>query len=241
MKVTLVIPTYNEKENIERLIPSIFEIFDRNGISGNVIVVDDNSPDGTGNAAEKFTGRYNIKVVHREGKLGLSSAVLDGFIVSRGDVLGVMDADFSHPVEKIPKMIEYLKESDMVLGSRKISGGSIESWTPYRKIISGAATLLAKSITSLKDPMSGFFFLNKSILDDADLSPKGFKIGLEIAVKCKPNIKEVPIKFRDRVYGESKMNRSEIWNYMKHLKGLYAHRAKCKLRLNRGCSPSKSF
>ena len=239
--ISLVIPTYNEKENIEKLVPEVFHILKENSLEGEVIIVDDNSPDGTADTAEKLSKKHNLRVVRREGKLGLSSAVLDGFIVSRGDILGVMDADLSHPPEKIPEMVRLLQTYDMVLGSRKVPGGSIEDWTIGRKIVSGGATALAKPITSIRDPMSGFFFINRSILDDANLNPRGFKIALEIAVKCNPSIKEVPITFRNRIHGESKMNRGEIWNYLMHLKGLYAFKTKCKLRLNKGCVPSKSY
>ncbi len=234
--VSLVIPTYNEKENIKKLIPEIFRVFKKNNLNAEVIIVDDNSPDGTVKAAEEFTGKYNIKIVYRKGKFGLSSAVLDGFIVAKGDILGVMDADFSHPVEKIPEMVEKLSECDMVIGSRKIKGGNIENWPFYRRIISSVACLFAKPLTSIKDPMSGFFFINKSILDDVELDPKGFKIALEIAVRCKPDICEVPITFRNRIHGKSKMNHTEILNYLKHLSNLYVYKMKQKLHLRRKCS-----
>ena len=196
--------------------------------------MDDNSPDGTADAAAKL----GVHVIRRSGKLGLSSAVLDGFIVSRGDILGVMDADLSHSPEHIPEMIKQLETHDMVIGSRKVKGGSIEEWPVYRRIVSRGATMLAKPVTSVRDPMSGFFLLNRSILDDADLNPQGFKIGLEIAVKCNPKIKEVPIKFSDRKHGKSKMNRGEMWNYLKHLKGLYSYKAKNGLKLHKGCKPN---
>jgi dolichol-phosphate mannosyltransferase len=237
--ISLVIPTYNEKENIEKLIPEIFKTFEENNIDGEVIVVDDNSPDGTVYTAKELAKKHNVKVLQRQGKLGLSSAVLDGFIVSRGDILGVMDADFSHPVERIPEMVENLREYDMVTGSRQVPGGSIENWSFYRRMVSAIAAVLAKPLTSVKDPMSGFFFINRSILDEADLNPRGFKIALEIAVKCKPSIKEVPIRFRNRLYGESKMDRKEIWNYLGHLRRLYAYKIKHRSNLIKGCNPNQ--
>jgi glycosyltransferase involved in cell wall biosynthesis len=237
--ISLVIPTYNEKENIEMLIPELFQVFWKSGLEAEVIVVDDASPDGTADAAERLSGKFRVRVVRRQGKLGLGSAVLDGFIASRGEILGVMDADMSHPPDKIPEMVRELKKHDMVFGSRKVPGGGIENWPLYRRIVSGVAGLLAKPLTPLTDPLSGFFFLNRSLIDDAGLNPLGFKIGLEIAVKCNPAIKEVPITFRNRVHGSSKMNRGEIWNYLLHLKSLYAHRARCRLGLNRVCVPNK--
>ncbi len=233
--ISIVIPTYNERENIAILIPRIFGTFSEHGLEGEVVVVDDNSPDGTADAAEKLSGKYDVKVVRRAGKFGLGSAALDGFIHSRGDILGVMDADLSHPAEKIPEMMEQMKRYDMVIGSRKVPGGGMDDWPLRRKIISMGATLLARPLTSINDPMSGFFLLNRTILDDVDLNPEGFKIGLEIAVKCDPAIKEIPISFRNRKHGKSKLGKNEIWNYLKHLKGLYAYRVRCKLKLNKGC------
>jgi glycosyltransferase involved in cell wall biosynthesis len=234
--ISLVIPTYNEKENIGKLVPDVFRVFGESGISGEVIVVDDNSPDGTADAAERLSKKHKVRVIRREGKLGLSSAVLRGFMEARGDVLGVMDADLSHPAEKIPEMVSQLNDYDMVLGSRKVPGGSIEKWPLHRKVISRAASMLARPITSIRDPMSGYFFVKRSILDGADLDPKGFKIALEIAVKCRPDVKEVPILFRNRVHGQSKMNRGEVWNYLKHLKGLYSYRLRCRLGIRKSCA-----
>ncbi len=229
--ISIIIPTYNEKENIKKLIPRVFRVLEKAKIRGEVIIVDDNSPDGTAEEAEKLAKKFRVRVLKRKGKLGLSSAVLDGFRIASGDILGVMDADFSHPPEKIPEMLRYIRGSresgyNMVIGSRKVKGGSIEDWPIKRKLISKGATVLARPITRIKDPMSGFFMIKKSVLRGAGLNPRGFKIALEIAVKGrhKGRITEIPIKFRDRRYGESKLGKKEIINYLLHLMKLYKYK-----------------
>lgn len=164
MKLSLIIPTYNEKENIQKLLTKINQEFEKNNIDGEIIVVDDNSPDGTGQILEKLKKQYrNLKIIHRKGKLGLSSAVLEGWKISKGQIIGVMDADLSHPPEKIKEMYNYINKgkADFVIGSRYIKGGKIEGWGIYRKVLSRGATLLAKIFTNVKDPMSGFFMIEK--------------------------------------------------------------------------------
>jgi len=227
--VSIVIPTYNEKENIQKLIPMIFQALRKNRIKGEVIVVDDNSPDRTGKAAESLGKKFPVRVVHRKGKLGLSSAVLEGFKAARGDALGVMDADLSHPVEALPEMVKNLESFEMVVGSRHVPGGGIENWPLSRRMISKFAILLAKPLTSLKDTTSGYFMIRREILKGTDLNPRGFKICLEIAVKSGAKLKEIPIIFRDRAAGESKLGGNVMWDYIMHLKDLYKFKAMRKL------------
>lgn len=221
-KVSVIIPTYNEKENIKILIPKIFEVFRKNRINGEVIIVDDNSPDGTGDAADQLSKKFNVKVLHRKGKLGLSSAAVDGFKIASGDILGVVDADFSHPPEVIPKMIKCLDKADFVVGSRYTKGGGVENWSLKRIIISKGAGFLARGLTNVKDPMSGFFFFRRDVIKDTKLNPKGFKICLEILVKGDyKNVVEMPYTFAIRKFGESKLNWKEVYNYIKHVISLY--------------------
>jgi len=222
MKLSLTIPTYNERENIEVLIERVQREFEKNNIDGEIIVVDDNSPDGTGKILEKMKSRYkNLKVIHRPGKLGLSSAILDGWRVAEGDVLGVMDADLSHPPEKIKDLFGAIKNgADIAIGSRYIKGGRIENWKLTRKIVSKGATLLARLYTSVKDPMSGFFMIKKEVINGVDLKPKGFKILLEILVKGKyQSVAEIPMAFVDRAGGKSKLGTKEILYYLQNLIG----------------------
>lgn len=136
--VSVVIPTYNEKENIVLVIPEIFKMFSKNRIRGEIIVVDDNSPDGTGKIALEMRKKYDVKVVEREKKLGLSSAFLEGYKHASGDIVGLMDADMSHPAESVPGMIKPIieGEADFVIGSRKVSGGGADNWPVQRKLIS---------------------------------------------------------------------------------------------------------
>jgi len=163
MKLSLVIPTYNEKGNIEKLLVELQEEFGENKIDAEIIIVDDNSPDGTGQILERLAVKYsNLKIIHRKGKLGLSSAVIEGFNVAEGDILGVMDADLSHPTEKINEMYQAIRNCDLVIGSRYVKGGKIKGWSLYRKVLSKGATLLARVFVNVLDPMSGFFMVKKS-------------------------------------------------------------------------------
>ena len=223
MKLSIVIPTYNEKENIQKLIKKIQKEFKENKINGEIIIVDDNSPDGTGNLVENLKHiQKNIKVVHRKGKLGLSSAVLDGWKISEGEVLGVMDADLSHPVEKIKELFWEIenKEADFTIGSRYVRGGKIEGWNFKRKLMSKSATILARIYTKVKDPMTGFFMIKKDCIKDREINPKGFKILLELIIKSNyKKIKEIPITFVNRLEGKSKAGSKEIFYYLQNLVG----------------------
>ena len=222
--VSIVIPTYNEKENIGVLIPEIFGVFKKSGIRGEVVVVDDNSPDGTGEIAEKMKAKYRMKVIHRKTKLGLSSAVVEGFEKVQGDIIGVMDSDFSHPPELIPDIVKPIisNQADLTVGSRYVKGGGIKEWPFKRKIISRGARLLAKLLTTVKDPLSGFFFFKRDIIKNKVLKPHGYKIGLEIFVKGEySKIREIPYTFVNRRAGKSKLGPKEDMNYLKHLVKLY--------------------
>ena len=197
------------------------------GIDVEIVIVDDASPDGTGEYAEELGKQYPVSVVHRAGKLGLSTAVIEGFAKAKGDILVVMDADLSHPPEKIPEMVSRITDdgADMVVGSRYVPGGKVENWPIHRRAISKGATMLARWLTDIKDPMSGFFALRRPVIDGVELNPIGYKIGLEILVKG--NISkavEVPITFADRKAGKSKLGASVYLKYIDHCISLYEHR-----------------
>ena len=152
--LSIIIPTYNERENVQILIQEIQREFKFNSINGEIIIVDDNSPDGTGKFLENLKEKYkNLKVIHRKEKLGLSSAFLEGCKIAENNVLGVMDADLSHPPEKIHELYDPIKnnQADFTIGSRYIEGGEIEGWGLKRKIMSRVATLLARPFTNIKD------------------------------------------------------------------------------------------
>lgn len=228
MDISIVIPTYNESENLPILIEKIQEVLDSNKIEGKIIVVDDDSPDKTWETANELKNSYgNLEVLRRRDKRGLSSAVLDGFAISESTIMGVMDADLSHPPEKIPELVEPIisGDADITIGSRYIDEGEIEKWPFLRKLSSRLATLAACKLTSVKDPMSGFFFLRRDVIENTELNPKGFKIGLEILVRGKyENVMEVPIKFRDRIYGETKLSQTVVVDYLIHLARLYIYK-----------------
>ncbi len=219
--ISIIIPCYNEKENIGLLIKTINEVLQENKIEGEIIIVDDDSPDGTGEFAIGLKKDYhNLNVIIRKDEMGFSSAVIRGFEEAKGEILLVMDGDFSHPPETIPELIEPIENGDceLVLGSRYIKGGGVKNWPVKRKIISKGATLLAKIVTSVKDPMSGFFALKKDVIEGCELNPKSNKIGLEIVARGNYNdIIEVPYIFQDREQGESKLDRQVMWNYMSQL------------------------
>jgi len=221
MKISLVIPTYNEKENIKELLNELKKVL--KPYSHEIIIVDDNSHDGTWRVVKKISEKdKNVKLVRRVGERGLSSAVLRGFEKARGDVLGVMDADLSHDPKILPRMIKEIKEHDLVVGSRKVKGGGVENGSLKRKLISSVASLMARIILNVKvkDPMSGYFLIKKSVYARCkdELNPVGYKILLELLVKGRPRkIKEIPFIFRDRKRGKSKLNHKVIKDYLKHL------------------------
>ena len=221
--ISIIIPTYNEKENIKKLIFKINKILNKNY---EIIVVDDNSPDRTGEVVDKLR-KNNVRCIHRKGKLGLSSAVIEGFSKAKGNIIGVMDADLSHNVNIIPNLIKPIVDgkAELTIGSRYVKGGGVKNWPLTRKIISKGATLLSLLLTRIKDPMSGFFFLKKSIIKDINLNAKGYKILLEIIVKGNyKNVKEVPYTFKDRKLGKSKLNKKEYINYLRNLFNLMRYK-----------------
>ncbi|MBI4177637.1 MAG: polyprenol monophosphomannose synthase [Candidatus Aenigmarchaeota archaeon] len=235
--LSIVIPTYNERENILKLIKSLGEELAKNSIKYELVIVDDNSPDGTAELCEKISKkRKNIIVIKRPGKLGLSSAVIDGFKKARGGVIGVMDADFSHPVSAIPRMFnEIEKGADLVIGSRYAGGGSTKGWPVKRKITSWGATMIAKMFTKIRDPVSGLLMFRRGAIDNVRLSPIGYKIGLEIIVKGNYNrVAEIPYVFVNRKIGKTKLDAREYVNYLKQIASLVAYRMSRKVKIRSG-------
>jgi len=222
--LSIIVPTYNESKNIDELLTRLFTALKPNYTQYEVIVVDDNSPDGTAEIAEALKSKFDLKVVKRPKKIGLASAVLNGFKVSAGDILCVMDADLSHPPEAIPDMYRAISggDVDIVVGSRVVEGGGATNWPWFRRFGSAFAQTLARPITSVKDSTSGFFMLKKSVLEGADINPIGFKILLEILVKCDySRVKEIPIVFNDRGGGKSKLGLKQTLEYLKQIGFIY--------------------
>lgn len=220
-EVSLIIPTYNERENLPVLIDRISGSL--TGYEYEVIVVDDNSIDGTGQLADELSGEYPIRVIHRAGKEGLASAVVDGYKLAEGEVLGVIDADLQHPPEKISVLLEEIKNGkDIAIASRYIKDGGIGKWSFKRKIISRGSIILAylifPKIRQIKDPLSGFFLLKRNVVNNIKLNPVGYKILLEVLVRGKySNVVEVPYVFQNRNAGKSNLNVKEQINYLQHL------------------------
>ncbi|MBK8398043.1 MAG: glycosyltransferase [Leptospiraceae bacterium] len=217
---SLVIPTFNEEENICILIPRVISLLTKAKINFEIIVVDDDSKDLTWKVVqEKFVEDPRVRVLRRVNKKGLSSAVLDGMALGKGKYMGVMDADLQHDENIIPKMISELENHDIVVGSRVVGDGGYGEWGIIRKTMSKGATLLAKFMLPIPigDPMSGFFVLRRELYEELVpvINPRGFKILLEFLARKKGiRAKEVGFVFKTRIYGETKMTGSVIQNYL---------------------------
>ena len=216
LKTTFVIPTYNEAENIPKLVKAVMEL----PVSINLLIVDDNSPDGSGDLAEQMKIEHpgRIQVMHRKGKLGLGSAYIQGFgqaIAEGADLVGQMDADFSHPIDKIPVLIETLTSCDFVIGSRYVPGGKLDdNWPFWRKWLSGFGNFYARTILGLKikDVTGGFRLWRKETLSAMPLErvkSNGYIFQVEmsyLATLLGFHCAETPIYFADRRWGQSKMS-----------------------------------
>lgn len=227
--VSVIVPAFREAANLEMLVERVFRALEGAGIAGEMVIVDDQSDDGSAEIVERLAGKYPVRMVVRRTERGLSSAVLRGFADARADRFVVMDADLQHPPERIPDLLARLDESpcDFVIGSRYIAGAGVEDrWPAHRRLVSRVATLLARPLAPLSDPMSGFFALRRETWRGAEaLNPLGYKIALELYVKggCRHPI-EVPIRFAVRHAGKSKLSAREQWLYLRHLWRLYRFR-----------------
>ena len=232
-QISIIIPTYNESQNILQILKSIKDNLPKNFVT-QAIVVDDNSPDGTGKLVEDYLKNikkmadYTIEIIHRKAKDGLSSAILKGIQHAKGDTIVVMDCDFSHPPQIIPKLIESIKkyQYDIVVASRYIKGGKIQGWSLKRKTMSKFATLIAKKGLGINthDPMSGFFAFKRNIIKGLNIDAIGYKFLLEILVKTKNvSIKEIPYTFQNRELGSSKLSIRTIFDYYRSVWKLYRY------------------
>ncbi len=221
---SLIVPTYNERERLAALIEEVFAVCGASNMSPEVIVVDDNSPDGTGARAERLAERWPVRVIHRARKLGLGSAVLDGLAAAAGDVVAVMDADLSHPPQLLPTLVAPVTtlDADMVVASRYVTGGRTEKWPLTRLAMSRLACWAARPLTPLKDPMSGFFAVRRELVTGVRTSAAGFKVGLELLVRSRPSsVAEVAYTFTNRAAGRSKMSPAEVVRYGRQLLALF--------------------
>jgi dolichol-phosphate mannosyltransferase len=221
--VSVIVPTYNEKENLPILIDKINRVFADGKINGEVVIIDDNSPDGTGQLAEQLKKKYKfLRVVRRPSKLGLGSAYRESFRASESKLLITMDADLSHDPAYIPQFIERAEHADVVVGSRYIEGGSIVGWSLYRKLVSKLANFLARMAAGagVGDMTSGYRAYRKEVFEKVAterIKSSGYAFQLEIIYEIRKKgfkIDEVPIIFTDRRKGESKLGMREIISFL---------------------------
>ncbi|WP_421909557.1 polyprenol monophosphomannose synthase [Methanolacinia petrolearia] len=217
--LTVIIPTYNEEGNIREIVSQVDSVCRSSNINEEILVVDDDSPDGTQIiVSEMQESMKNLHILVRYEDHGLSQSLHAGIYKAESCLVQCIDADLSHPPEKIPVFYNLLKNEnyDMVIGSRYIPGGETFDWPLYRKIISSGAALIGRSfIPIVKDSGSGFFAINRRILEDVNLKPRGFRMGFEILGKARwENVTEIPIVFRDRVAGVSKIKPSVFSDFL---------------------------
>lgn len=220
IKLSIVIPTFNESQNVNELLRRLEETLGSSGWEA--IFVDDDSPDRTANVVRnKARVDSRVRCLQRIGRRGLSSAVIEGMLAASADIIAVMDADLQHDESILPKMIEELEEHDVniVVATRYAVGGNTGDWDESRKAISRFATIASRAILRhhVSDPMSGFFMINRQALNTVvhNLSGLGFKILLDILASGKNHLRvsEIPYRFRDRFAGESKLDEMVIWEY----------------------------
>ncbi|UCF06666.1 MAG: polyprenol monophosphomannose synthase [bacterium] len=220
MEALIIIPTYNERENIENIIRAVLNVSDGVG----VLVVDDNSPDGTGQIVDAMASADGrVHVIHREGKLGLGSAYIRGFKWALANTearyVFEMDADFSHDPESIPDFLESIKNHDLVIGSRYLHGVTVVNWPLSRLILSYGANIYTRIVTGLplKDSTGGFKCFRREVLEQLPLDTirsDGYSFQIEVNFLCWKKgfrITEIPILFVDRRVGISKMSRKIVW------------------------------
>lgn len=228
LKLALVIPTLCEAGNIGRLLAQIRTILDKPQIDYEILVVDDDSSDGTGDIVSAIAKKDpRVRLIVRKGERGLAGAVLDGWHHTDADVLGVMDADLQHPPELLPELYAAIVQGcDLAVGSRYTPGGELGGWNPMRKLLSAAAVWatwpLQRRRMRAKDPMSGFFMVRRVSVQQIDFQRTGFKLLLEILVRARlKSVREVPFTFGARYRGASKANFKVAWDYGKLLARLY--------------------
>jgi dolichol-phosphate mannosyltransferase len=224
--ISLVVPTFQERQNIQNLVARTRSALDFCREPYELIIVDDNSPDGTAKEVRSLqAGRPWLRLIVRMDEKDLSTAVLAGWKIAQGDVLGCMDGDLQHPPEHLPKLVEALKSSGagIAIASRYVEHGSVSEWKLRRRMVSWSATLLAGILLSarirqVRDPMSGFFLLRKAVVEGIALKPLGYKILLEVLARGHyERCVEVPYTFEERAQGGSKMGIKQVWQYLRHL------------------------
>lgn len=224
--LSLVLPTYNESQNIPKAISRIVAALEGVGLPFEVIVVDDDSPDGTWKLAQGLgAADSRIRTVRRQGERGLATAVAAGWAVARGTVLGVMDADLQYPPETLPTLWRALDQrgADIAICSRYAPGATVEEWSAMRWVISWGARLIGRlvlptALEGIADPGAGYFLLRRSVIEGVALRPRGFKILIEVLARGRyQRVVEVGLPYEGRKEGQSKLRSRQIFDYLAHL------------------------
>jgi dolichol-phosphate mannosyltransferase len=227
-QVTIIVPTLNEEANIDLLLERIFQVRRSCHLDFDVLFVDSASKDGTCERVRAWQEREPVRLLRKDTNVGLAGAVIAGARTTDASLVVVMDADLSHPPEAIANLLQPLLAGthDMVIGSRYVAGGSMPDWPLSRKLSSRLATLPALLFCDVQDPLAGFFALERRRLIELPGPVPGFKIGLAVLAEYGSSlrVKEIPIEFRDRDYGESKMDRRVAFEYLQQLIGLVIRR-----------------
>ena len=223
VRVAICLPTYDERENVEAIVRALGRVFAEHELDGRVLVVDDGSPDGTGEVADGLAVELPwVEVLHRKEKNGLGPAYLAGFrrVLDEGaDLVMEMDADFSHDPADVPRLVAAAEEADLVIGSRYVRGGGVRNWGAVRRAISRGGCLYAQAILAVpvRDSTAGFKCYRRAVLETIDLDAvdsKGYAFQIETtyrALRAGFRVVEVPVWFTDREEGSSKMNRSIVF------------------------------
>jgi dolichol-phosphate mannosyltransferase len=226
IRLSVIVPTYREGKNIAELVARLSHILDSLLADRyEIIVVDDDSPDGTWQLAQQLTANYPaLRVMRREGDRGLSTAVIRGWQAARGEILAVIDADLQHPPETTADLYRMMERgSDLAVATRHVEGGGVSDWSAFRRFISRGAQIiglvvLPDVVGRVSDPMSGYFMVRRSAVQDVDLHPLGYKILIEVLARGRSKwIGEVPYVFRERDQGESKVTLKVYGDYLRHL------------------------
>lgn len=238
LDVSVVLPTYNESASLPVLVPRIVAALANAQLRGEIIVVDDASPDRTADVAEELATRFPVRVLERKTERGLGTAVIAGFRMSSAEVCVVMDADGSHPIDALPEMVRLIlaDKAEIVVGSRHVPGGGSTDWPLFSQLKSRFAASLAIGLSGMTDPTTGYMAVRRTLLDRLELDPVGWKIVLETVVKAHPaRLAEVPIVFADRELGESKQSLRVLEQYLVHLYKLYKFRFPTFVELLKFC------
>ncbi len=226
MLLSLVVPTYNERQSIGDLLQRATAALEKVVDQFEIIVVDDDSPDGTWQVADAVAKENpHVRVIRRCNERDLATAVIEGWTTAKGDLLGVIDGDLQHPPEVLPALLKSIVDSqtDIAIASRNVAGGGVSQWRPQRKVIAWVARSLTRLVfpgllRSVRDPMSGYFVMKRAVIDSVALKPLGYKILLEILARGKyQTIKEVPYVFEERKMGKSKLGPKQCLDLLVHM------------------------